>query len=151
MLNQNIIVIVHNQKEQFIEWLNVIADNIEINWSQFVIVDNCSNDGLNEILKDTDFNYVFCEERESYAVIINTVVSEFVMEDTVYVTSPKYTFDFNIIQKLNEVLKKEKFMAVSQVEADAGILFEYLKSYDLNPMCILYVSAKNSGVHSKIT
>ena len=63
MLNQNIIVIVHNQKEQFIEWLNVIADNIEINWSQFVIVDNCSNDGLNEILKDTDFNYVFCEER----------------------------------------------------------------------------------------
>lgn len=138
MLNQNIIVIVHNQKEQFIEWLNVIADNIEINWSQFVIVDNCSNDGLNEILKDTDFNYVFCEERESYAAIINTVVSEFVMEDTVYVTSPKYTFDFNIIQKLNEVLKKEKFMAVSQVGADAGILFEYWKSYDLNPMCILY-------------
>lgn len=139
MLDQNIIIIVHNQKEQLMQLLNAISDNIDINWNSFVIVDNYSQDGLNEILKDTDFNCIYCDEHvESYATIINTVINEFMMEGTVYVTSPKYIFDVHMVEILNSTLQKEHFIAVSPSDLYYKNLSEYWKSLDLNPMSVLY-------------
>lgn len=40
MINKNIIVIVHNQKEQLVQWLNTVVENVDINWNSFIIVDN---------------------------------------------------------------------------------------------------------------
>ena len=134
----NIIVVVHNQRELLVQWLDK-AMELQIDFEHLVIVDNFSQDGLGEELKNTSYNYVLCDEKiEAYSVIVNMVVREFEMSGQVYVTSPEYLLTEKTLSQLyNVIADSDNIAAIGSTELpeeENG----YFQTFNLNPMHVMY-------------
>ncbi len=86
-----VVLIAHNQMELVKQQVKIHSLFASENGS-IVIVDNYSDDGLGEWLKQQkDLDYIICDEGlETYSVILNTVIQEFVKEEDVLLLSPRY-------------------------------------------------------------
>lgn len=146
----NIIVIVHNQYDLLIRWIEKAEKN-RINLDNVIIVDNYSNDGLNEALKISSFNYIICDEKEeAYSVICNAVIREFNFTGKVYVTSPKYMINEDVLSVLEHEMDESCNMAAispticDSIESYNTVINEVALydapfiSYNCDPMCVMY-------------
>lgn len=146
----NIIVIAHNQYDLLIRWMES-AEKSGISMDNTVFVDNYSDDGLSEALKETALNYIVCDEKEeAYSVICNTVIREFNFTGKVYVTSPEYMLNDKLLSLLEQEMDEAGDMAaispaiynsselyynaVNGVEADV----DSFVSFNCTPMCVMY-------------
>ena len=95
----HVIFIVHNQFELMKNGLDMLRVWAGINQDDVVIVDNASEDGLQQWLyEQKNLNYIVCEnEMEGYAVILNTVIREFQITGDILVLSPNFIVLTNTI------------------------------------------------------
>lgn len=105
----NILMIAHDQQallEQGIEVLKLFA---EVRDEEIIIVDNASSDGTREWLENQKaYKYLICDEGlESFAVIINTAMKEFEIEDDILVLTPNYVILPNSLREMQRVLQSE--------------------------------------------
>lgn len=108
MINEKIkiIIIAHNE----FEMVKVQKENIllfsDCQESDIIIVDNGSDDGLGEWLKQqSTMDYILCDEGiEGYATILNAVIKEFVQDEDVLIMSPGLFIFPNSMNKLVDLL-----------------------------------------------
>ncbi len=131
----HVIFIVHNQFELMKNGLDMLRVWAGINQDDVVIVDNASEDGLQQWLyEQKNLNYIVCEnEMEGYAVILNTVIREFQITGDILVLSPNFIVLPNTIEQMQRVLySQERVGAVSAATIPYGSEHgkEYLTAVD---------------------
>lgn len=86
------ILIAHNQLELVKRQIKMLLLFSSIDKRNLIIVDNYSDDGLDEWLKQQEnLNYIICDEGlEKYSVILNTIIQEFVTKEDILLLSPQY-------------------------------------------------------------
>ncbi len=119
----HIIMIAHNQQalvEQGVEVLKLFAD---ISNEEIILVDNASTDGLREWLESQNvYKYLICDEGvESFAVIINTAINAFLIEDDVLIITPNYVVLPNSLSEMQRIMHLDaKIGAVSATMIKCG-------------------------------
>lgn len=100
------ILIAHNQLELVKQQIKMRSIFSTMDVGNIVIVDNYSDDGLDEWLKQQEnLDYIICDEGlEKYSVILNTVIQEFVTEEDILLISPQYLPLPNCIENLYDGL-----------------------------------------------
>lgn len=150
----NIIIIVHNQRDSFVDWIER-AEQLNVDLKNVIVVDNYSDDGLEELLRESALNYIICDEKEeAYSGICNTVIKEFGLVGSVYVTSPNHALSFDTLDRLEASLSADGHLAAispARISAEAimGAGFkarECFESYEINPMCVMY----NLDIYEKL-
>lgn len=105
-----IVMIAHNQSNEVqiaVKNLKVVGQNI---LCKLVVVDNGSEDGLDEWLKNQkEFDYILCEnEVENYADILNTVIREFCIDCDLMLLNPGTLLVPGCLEALQQALYREK-------------------------------------------
>lgn len=115
----NFVLIVHNQFAQLNQSINNIkrfSRDILIN---IILVDNGSEDGLTEWLKEQEeFDYILCDKVENYADILNTVIQEFCLKTDVFLLSPGVLLMPECLNRLYHVLNADETIGA----VSAGVL-----------------------------
>ena len=109
-----IVMIAHNQLNEVqiaVKNLKMVGQNI---LCKLVVVDNGSEDGLGEWLKNqNEFDYILCEnEVENYADILNTVIKEFCIDCDLMLLNPSMLFLPGCLETLQKVLYQEESIGV---------------------------------------
>lgn len=104
------VLIAHNQLELVKQQIKMRSLFSTGDIGNLVIVDNYSEDGLDEWLKQQEnLDYIICDEGlEKYSVILNTVIQEFVTEEDILLLSPQYLPLPKCIENLYDELHEDR-------------------------------------------
>jgi len=114
-----VIMIAHNQLDLVKLGLEAFKLFGKVKRENIIVVDNASDDGLNEWLEmQQDLNYIVCNEgTEKQSVILNTVIREFGLNEDILVMSPDFVVLEDTLDEMIETLYSEE-----QVGAVSGKL-----------------------------
>ena len=104
-----IVVIAHNEQKLVWQQLDRLASFRQPDGCHVVIVDNGSQDGLAQSLKEqNEIDYILCEGGiENYAAILNTVVSEFAAKEDLLVLPPHLLILEEGVSRLKKALYQD--------------------------------------------
>lgn len=102
----NIILIAHNQIRLVQQNIEMLVKLENISFSDIIIVDNASQDGLQAWLEEQNgLNYLICNEGiESYSVILNTICQEFELHEEILILTPEHMILPGMLNKMKSVL-----------------------------------------------
>lgn len=107
-----IVMVAHNQLKEVqisVKNLKMVLQN---SFYKLVVVDNASEDGLGEWLKNqNELDYILCEDKiENYADILNTVISEFCADYDLLLLNPGLLLLPGCLEGLQEELYQNEMV-----------------------------------------
>lgn len=106
-----IVIIAYNQKTLLIDFINELES-----WrsgNDIIIVDNGSEDGLAEWLKETTYDYIIFDEGiQGYANVVNSVLQNFETNEIVIFTQPRYLLEESSVQNIISILENNNKVGI---------------------------------------
>lgn len=92
MENIKVMIVAHNQYRQVLLELEYLQGWSGLGRDSIVIVDNYSNDELPGWLSEqSDLDYIICDEKvEHFSDILNTVISEYIRDEDIFLLNPDF-------------------------------------------------------------
>lgn len=117
--NITVAIYTQNQKEKLIDCISSILEFEEI--SEIIVIDNCSQDGSIELLKEVDCPYISFEQEKNPGVLFNAFFDNYEVKDNVLFINPDFKLNVDSFEGVEEVFSME----------DLGIAsFKYEGGYD---------------------
>lgn len=110
-----ILIIAHNQLEIIKLQIEIIKAIAHVEDSDFIIVDNCSNDGTADwLIEQNNIDYIICDEKyEKESTIINLVFKEFAKDENVLLIKAGVVVLPRCLEVLSQQMEKnEKIGAI---------------------------------------
>lgn len=127
-----VVVTAYNQKGMLfrcLEWLEKVKGIGNI-----IVVDNGSEDGTAERLKDLNYDYIFFDEGiQGYGTVWNAVLENFETDDTIVFMEPRYFPEEECILQLEETLKKSK-CGIAGPMSNGFFYIQHIQIDDLSKM-----------------
>ena len=108
-----VVIVAHNEMEYVKLNVQVLLSELNDMDGEIVIVDNCSNDGLQEwLLQQKNVSYIICDEKaEEYGYLLRTVIEQFGSERDVLLCSANYVFVSGSIAYMQSALYSQSNIA----------------------------------------
>lgn len=112
-----VVIVAHNELKCVQINLKILLNELQNTGSEIAVVDNCSNDGLQEwLVTQQGISYVIADQIEGYGKILDMIRHEFGIQKDILIMRANYFFPAGSIWELKGVLDlEEKIAAVGPV------------------------------------